>query len=152
VAGLILDGSGALYGTTSQGGAGGCDSNSGCGVVFKLTPAQGKAAWSETVLHSFSNDGSDGWNSAAGLIIDNSGELYGTTYQGGEYSAGVLFKLTPPAAGGTTWAETVLYSFTNGSDGGGPGAGLIMDSSGSLYGTTEGGGVDSRGAAFELTR
>ena len=127
-AGLIADSSGNLYGTTSGGGA------SGNGVVFKLSPAG-----TETVLHSFTR-GYDGANPQAGLIADSSGNLYGTTSSGGGSGCagtgcGTVFKVSP---GGS---ETVLYSFTGGSDGAGPAAGLIADNSGNLYGTTAFGGT-----------
>ena len=121
-AGLIADTGGNLYGTTAGGGA------SNAGTVFKLSPSG-----TETVLYSFT--GSDGSGPFAGLIADSSGNLYGTTQSGGASGGhGVVFKLSP---GGT---ETVLYSFTGGSDGGTPRAGLIADSSGNLYGTTQFGG------------
>jgi uncharacterized repeat protein (TIGR03803 family) len=125
-AGLIADSSGNLYGTTTSGGA------SNRGVVFKLSPGG-----AETVLHSFCSlpGCSDGNDPFAGLIADSSGNLYGTTLGGGASNAGVVFKLSP---GGT---ETVLYSFTGGSDGAFPQAGLIADSSGNLYGTTSAGGA-----------
>ncbi|MGH6847915.1 MAG: choice-of-anchor tandem repeat GloVer-containing protein, partial [Methylocella sp.] len=139
-AGLIADSSGNLYGTTSQGGA------SGNGVVFKLSPGG-----TETVLYSFKG-GSDGSHPQAGLIADSSGILYGTTPRGGGSvsgcdggaGCGVVFKLSP---GGT---ETVLYAFTNGSDGGEPLAGLIADSRGNLYGTTFRGGALGSGTVFKL--
>ncbi|MGH9206790.1 MAG: choice-of-anchor tandem repeat GloVer-containing protein, partial [Acidimicrobiales bacterium] len=122
-AGLIADSSGNLYGTTSEGGA------SNNGVVFKLSPDG-----TETVLHTFAGGSSDGANPRAGLIADSSGNLYGTTGSGGASNDGVVFKLTP---GGT---ETVLHTFMGGGDGAFPLAGLIADSSGNLYGTTESGG------------
>src|ERR1035438_1221071 len=77
-AGLILDAAGNLYGTTQWGGT------STVGAVFELTPAAG-GTWTEKVLHSFLNDGTDGVNPVAGLIFDGAGNLYGTTYQGGTY-------------------------------------------------------------------
>jgi len=134
--GLIADSSGNLYGTTTGGGAPGCSFFNiafGCGVVFKLSPSG-----TETVLHTFtgSDGGSDGAIPTAGLIADSSGNLYGTAPLGGGarcyggFGCGVVFKVSP---GGT---ETVLYSFKGGSDGGGPRADLIADSSGNLYGTT----------------
>ena len=73
------------------------------------------------------------------------GNLYGTTEQGGAYGFGVVFKLTP---GG---AETVLYSFTGGSDGADPAASLIRDKAGNLYGTTEEGGASGDGVVFKVT-
>ncbi len=137
-AGLIMDASGALYGTTEHGG--GDDS----GTVFMLTPpVAGETRWTETVLHTFTG-GADGFAPLAGLIMDASGALYGTTWSGGPgcvgANCGTVFKLTPPASGETRWTETVLHSFTGGADGADPGAGVIMDASGALYGTTVNGG------------
>jgi uncharacterized repeat protein (TIGR03803 family) len=145
-AGLIADNQGALYGTTH-----GAVLNNSLGTVFKLTPpANGQSAWTETVLYSFCNHPqppgcSDGFAPEAGLIADNQGALYGTTL------GGTVFKLTPPAKGQTTWTETVLYSFTGGSDGGAPEAGLIADNQGALYGTTGRGGTAEFGTVFKLT-
>jgi uncharacterized repeat protein (TIGR03803 family) len=154
-ASLIGDNEGALYGTAESGGNSACAPN-GCGVVFKLTPpGKGQTAWRETVLYSFS--GSDGNAPQAGLIADNWGALYGTTAGGGGAGYGAVFKLTPPAKGQTTWRETVLYSFTGGSDGGSPLAPLIADNEGALYGTTTFGGNYSAcggtgcGVVFKLT-
>jgi uncharacterized repeat protein (TIGR03803 family) len=141
-AGVMADGSGALYGTTFRGG----DNN--IGTVFKLTPpAVAGGTWTETVLHSFS--GSDGAYPEAVLISDASGALYGTTDYGGANNAGTVFKLTPPAVAGGTWTQTVLHSFS-GSDGAYPSAGLISDASGALYGTTLSGGVFGWGTVFSL--
>jgi len=123
---------------------------------MKLTPpAKGQAPWEETVLHSFTG-GSDGANPQANLIADNQGALYGTTVSGGMASgslgnAGTVFKLTPPAKGQAAWKETVLYSFTGGSDGLNPYAGLIADNHGALYGTTGLGGNGNAGTVFKLT-
>jgi uncharacterized repeat protein (TIGR03803 family) len=131
-AGLIADGAGNLYGTTSQGGV------SNNGVVFKLAPNG-----IETVLHSFAGGPSDGADARAGLIVDGAGNLYGTTLRGGASDNGVVFKLAPDGT------ETVLYSFA-GVDGSGPLAGLIADRAGNLYGTTSGGGASGRGVVFKL--
>jgi uncharacterized repeat protein (TIGR03803 family) len=142
-AGLIADETGALYGTTGAGGAfpDGCG-GIGCGTVFKLTPpAAGQTAWTLMTLWSFSG-GTDGGFPTAGLIADGKGALYGTTYMGGAFGAGVVFKLTPPAvAGQTPWNESVLWPFTGGSDGQDPAGGLIADQKGALYGTTQFGGT-----------
>jgi uncharacterized repeat protein (TIGR03803 family) len=92
-----------------------------------------------TVLYSFSA-GADGANPHAPLILDKAGNLYGTTYQGGSYGFGTLFKLD------TTGKKTVLYSFKDTPDGAFPTAGLIMDKAGNLYGTTEFGGGPIIGA------
>jgi uncharacterized repeat protein (TIGR03803 family) len=133
LAGLIADSAGNLYGTTYEGEA------SGLGTVFKLTPpAAGKKAWKETVLVSFNS--TNGAYPEAGLIADSAGNLYGTTEGGGTSNLGTVFKLTPPAAGEKAWTETVLVSF-NGTNGQNPVAGLIPDSAGNLYGTTEEGGT-----------
>lgn len=148
VAGLVFDKAGALYGATASGGTTVfCPS---CGTVFKLTPpAPGHTQWTETVLHSFKG-GSDGFSPVygAGLVLDKAGALYGTTSAGGGFSpacgntgCGTVFKLTPPAAGKTQWTETVLHGFTGGSDGNGPSGGVILDSFGAVYGTTNEGGT-----------
>jgi uncharacterized repeat protein (TIGR03803 family) len=121
-AGVIQDSAGNLYGTTYNGGT------SNAGVVFKLDTT-GK----ETVLYNFTG-GSDGANPSASVIRDSAGNLYGTTYDGGTSGFGVVFKLD------TTGKERVLYSFTGGSDGANPTAGVIRDSTGNFYGTTIYGG------------
>jgi uncharacterized repeat protein (TIGR03803 family) len=130
-AGVIRDAAGNLYGTTSQGGA------SGVGVVYKLDPAG-----HESVLYSFCPQTqfcSDGAYPYAGVIRDSAGNLYGTTQVGGDdacpgfVGCGVVYKLD--AAG----HETVLHAFTY-ADGFIPNAGVIRDSAGNLYGTTNSGG------------
>jgi len=131
--GLIADSAGNLYGTTSGGGA------SSAGTVFKLTPSG-----TETVLYSFSGS-PDGASPHAGLTADSAGNFYGTTVHGGMSNAGTVFKL---ALGGT---ESVLYSFTCGTDGANPNAALLMDSAGSLYGTSPGGCAASNGTVFKVT-
>lgn len=132
--GLVMDSAGNLYGTTTNGGAAGlCTGyDYGCGTVFKLDTSD-----QETVLHSFTYTNGDGTYPYAGLIMDGAGNLYGTTSDGGSDGRGTVFKLD------STGNETILYSFgTVGglADGLYPYAGLIMDSSGNLYGTTSGGG------------
>jgi len=136
-AGVVRDGAGNLYGTTSGGG-----NASGAGVVFKLAPpAQPGGVWTETVLYTFTG-GADGAYPNA-VIRDGAGNLYGTTAGGGSASgAGVVFELN------TAGQEKVLYTFTGGTDGGDPNAGVIRDASGNLYGTTEGGGASGAGVVF----
>ena len=142
-AGLIFDGAGNLYGTTSEGGT------RGVGTVFELTPKAG-GGWTEQVLYNFSTNGPVGAYPFAGLIFDAAGNLYGTTNRGGTHGYGTVFELTPTAGGG--WTEAVLYSFsTNGPVGAYPDAGLIFDKNGNLYGTTYEGGTDNSGTVFELT-
>lgn len=109
--------------------------SAGYGTVFSLDTS-GK---NFNVLHSFS--GTDGANPFADLVLDSSGNLYGTTFGGGSGSGGTVFKLN---TSGSPFA--VLYSFSGGDDGGKPHAGLVLDSSGNLYGTTFGG----YGTVFEI--
>jgi uncharacterized repeat protein (TIGR03803 family) len=125
--GLVVDSSDNLYGTTYNGGTGPC--TNGCGTIFEL-PKGG----TETVLYSFQGYPTDGAFPLAGIVRDSSGDLYGTTTYGGASDGGGVFEL--PAAS----PEKLLYSFTGKTDGAIPRAGLIMDSSGNLYGTTYGGG------------
>jgi uncharacterized repeat protein (TIGR03803 family) len=138
LAGLTLDAAGNLYGTTYYGGA------YGDGVVFQLTP-HADGSWKQKVLHSFR--GVDGNQTSAGLILDAAGSLYGSTYSGGAYGAGAVFKMTRNANG--RWKEMSLHSFTGGRDGANPYARLIFDQAGNLYGTTAGGN-NSAGDVFEL--
>ena len=143
-AGLIFDGAGNLYGTTSSGGT------YGNGSVFELTPST-DGMWTETVLYSFMW-GSDGADPRAGVIFGPAGNLYGTTSYGGADNKGTVFELTPNGDG--TWSETILHSF-NGEDGQEPLAGLVLDTAGNLYGTTELGGRScgsyTCGTVFQLT-
>ena len=126
-AGLIFDQVGNLYGTTTRGGV------HGWGVVFELTPNT-DGSWIESILYSF---GPHGRLPVAGLVFDTAGNLYGTTVYG-RTQKGTVFKLTKNADG--SWTESVLHSFSGGKDGEGPGAGLIFDQVGNLYGTAEYGG------------
>jgi uncharacterized repeat protein (TIGR03803 family) len=144
---LILDGGGNLYGTTGNGGI------HGLGTVFELSPREG-GGWTETVLHSFKSDGSEGFSPNAGLVLDGAGDLYGTTYNGGIHGFGTVFELSPREGGG--WTDTVLHSFGRGNDGYYPFAGLVKDGAGNLYGTTEYGGIHNNcdggcGTVFELS-
>ena len=154
---LLLDSQGNLYGTTENGGNGQCG-GTGCGTVFKLSPQSG-GGWTEKVLYAFCSlsDCTDGEEPGTGpLVRDSAGNLYGTTIYGGTSrncagsGCGAVFKLEPNGE------ETVLHSFTGGSDGAYPIAGLTVDSRGSLYGTTESGGATCHpsytcGVVFEIT-
>jgi len=146
-AGLVLDSSGNLYGTTELGGD---LSNfevcpAGCGVVFKLDPAG-----TETVLYTFQG-GADGAEPFAGVIRDSAGNLYGTTFSGGFSGSedcspggcGVVFQVD------TAGAETVLYTFHDGLEGAGPMSPLVADAAGNLYGDTPE-GASSFGSVFRL--
>jgi uncharacterized repeat protein (TIGR03803 family) len=106
-------------------------------------PRASAASWQETVLYRFPASGAHGFDPWAGLVFDAQGNLYGTTYRGGAYNQGTVFKLTPPVAPATEWTETVLHSFS-GADGANPRAGVIFDAQGNLYGTTPSGGAFSK--------
>jgi uncharacterized repeat protein (TIGR03803 family) len=136
LAGLVMDPSGNLYGTTSGGGIPPTYS----GVVFKMTEGG-----QETTLYSFGG-GADGATPEASLLMDSAGNLYGTTYAGGAHGVGTVFKVTQSGQ------ETVLYSFAGGTaDGANPQAALTMDSRGNFYGTTTVGGAYGAGTVFELS-
>ena len=152
---LLRDSKGNLYGTTVYGGnIGSCTvySTQGCGTVFESTPNQ-NGTWTETVLYRF-NGPPDGAYPIGNLVRDSAGNLYGTTSQGGAFSA-----LCPgqPTGCGTVFevhtdgTETVLYSFTGGADGDYPEAGLTRDNAGNLYGTTNEGGRYGFGTVFKVT-
>jgi uncharacterized repeat protein (TIGR03803 family) len=139
---LLEDASNNLYGTAQQGGPGtACPS--GCGTLYRVT-----LSGDYTVLHYFLG-GSDGALPTAGIVMDADGNIYGTTPNGGgacsdPNGCGVVFKLTP---GGV---ETILHAFTNGSDGGYPRAGVILDNGGNIYGVA-GGGSGTFGNVFKIT-
>jgi uncharacterized repeat protein (TIGR03803 family) len=134
LSGFTIDGAGNLYGTTNAGGV------SGWGTVFKMTQSG-----SVIVLYSFTG-GIDGGNPGASLLLDAAtGYLYGTTNAGGAFGVGTVFKVSP--YGGK---QNVLYSFTGGTDGASPEAGLAIDAAGFLYGTTTAGGAHGYGTVFRL--
>jgi len=150
-AGLLMDANGNLYGTTSAGGQYTAVVSSGGGTAFKLTQTAG-GSWNESLLWNFGNMG-DGATPFAGLTLDANGNLYGTTKAGGANGVGTVFKLIPPSSSGANWSEAVLYNFAGGtSDGATPFAGVTLDASGNLFGTTTAGGANSAGTVFELTR
>jgi hypothetical protein len=114
--GLILDSKGAIYGTTYLGGVQGpCSDETGCGIVFKLTPPGSKGgAWTKMTLHLF--NGKNGFCPASGVVFDGAGNLYGTTSFGpGPY--GLVFELKKPSGKVHAWEETVLDAFSGGNDG-----------------------------------
>jgi uncharacterized repeat protein (TIGR03803 family) len=137
VAGLIADASGNLYGTTRYGGA------NGQGIVYELTKSG--TVWNETILYSFAG-GNDGASPAAPVVMDKSGNLYGTTRLGGPDNAGTVFELTPVNG---SWQESVLYAFTGGNDGGAPQGAVTIVGNG-LIGATPEGGSHGNGAVFAL--
>jgi uncharacterized repeat protein (TIGR03803 family) len=143
---LIADAHGNLFGTTEQGGA------YNYGTVFEIAKTAGGYASTPTILVSF--NGTDGAGPQAGsLIADARGKLFGTTFEGGAYGDGTVFKIAKTRRGYAS-TPTVLISF-NGTDGRWPRASLIADINGNLFGTTYGGGAyggsDGYGTVFELT-
>jgi uncharacterized repeat protein (TIGR03803 family) len=139
-AGLIFDAVGNLYGTTVGGGT------HGYGTVFELALTDGR--WKERPLHSFNENGSDGYYPDAGLILDSASSFYGTTFAGGPNGFGTVFQLALTSG---RWKEKQVWSFGKSTDGKYPYAGLILDAAGNLYGTTTEGGAYSGGTVFEVT-
>ena len=145
---LVFDQSGHLYGTTFLGG----DKNDG--RVFELIPQAG-GGWTETMVHLFNDNGTDGFGPLGGVIVDSAGNLYGTTVYGGTGTCflngcGTVYELSPKGNG--RWSEKILHSFANdGADGTNPYVGLTFDTAGNLYGTTTYGGANNQGTVFELT-
>ncbi len=142
---LVMDQNGNIYGATTYGGSGGCGGK-GCGSVFELSP-NGSGIWTKTELFGF--NGTNGFNPVGNLLIDASGNLYGTTLTGGTASgaSGVVFELSPSNG---SWTETSLYNFSDGTDGGYP-LGLTFDGKGNIFGSVEGGGANSYGGVYELS-
>jgi len=167
--GVVFDAAGNLYGATDQGG-GQCPPAQ-CGTVFQLAPPSKKGdPWTETVLHVFKGNASGDGNTPVGsVIIDSSGNLYGTTGYGGsgncvllgtKVGCGTVYELSPPKQKGGAWTEAVLYSFPTPKQGYLPNGDLVFDSAGNLYGATMFGGGHGTtcnafyqycGAVFELS-
>lgn len=155
---LVLDAQGNLYGAAGFAGDLNACFQQGCGVVYKLTPTS-SGFWAQTVLHTFEG-GTDGITPIS-VVLDGNGNVFGLTVDGGGYSCsggqqcGTLFELSPSSGG--TWTETILHTFTGGSDGGVPLGSLTFDAHGNLFGTTDAGGVVSTlctvgcGTVFELS-
>jgi uncharacterized repeat protein (TIGR03803 family) len=158
-AGLVIDGAGNLYGTTWVGGS--CEYfGTYCGTIFELS-RDSDGSWNYSVLYNFctnqmNNVCLDGATPESQLTFDKAGNLYGTTEAGGINSGGTVFMLSPGTGG---WTETVLYNFcsvTTGrrcDDGYKPKGGVTFDNLGSLYGTTQYGGVGGAqaGTVYKLT-
>ena len=146
--GLVFDAAGNLYGTTSAGGP------YGGGTVFMLSPSGN--GWTFTRLYSFTGSARDSFPDIPGpndsLVIDAAGSLYGTTYAAGAYGYGNVFKLTPSNGG---WTYTSLHDFNDWRFGAHPYGGVVLDTNGNLYGTTDEGGTacgdNGCGVVWEIT-
>jgi len=136
---VAFDQAGNLYTTASSQGT-----NNG-GAIIELTPSTG--GWTETTIHEFAPH-TDGGAPIGGLILDKSGNLYGTTSAIGPYGGGTVFKLTPS---GGSWDFKVLWAFGGGPGNSGPWGNLLLDAAGNLYGTTNNDGFYGVGSAFKLT-
>ena len=140
---LLFDAKGNLYGVTELGGT------YGAGAVYKLSKTP-HGPWKTTILYDFKGM-PDAANPYGGLIFDNAGNLYGSTYYGGASGVGAVFQLIPGPDG--QWQENILYNFQGGTDGSLPTTTLVLTAAGSLYGTTSTGGRPSCdcGTVFKLT-
>jgi uncharacterized repeat protein (TIGR03803 family) len=141
---LVQDADGNFYGVAQSGGDLSCPEHfltrkAGCGVVFKLA-----ASGELTVLHTFTG-GKDGAVPQGGLLLDPSGSLFGTTFNGGKTEHGTVFKIAQDGA------YTVLHRFTD-KEGKNPNGGLVEDPAGKLYGTAQLGGAHSLGSVFQLSQ
>jgi hypothetical protein len=137
--GVALDAAGNLYVSSDTSG------EFGLGSFYKLTPTAGY--WNGTEIYSFTGNG-DGGLPLGALAIDQAGALYGNSNYYGLYGYGNVFKLAQNKQG--QWNLTVLYSFTNGSDGAYPRWGVVLDKLGNVYGTASA-GTDGYGVAFQIT-
>ncbi len=144
---LIFDKAGNAYGVSYRGGT---YLN---GTVYELSPSG--SGWNETILHNFNAAAGDGQTPQGWLVMDSTGNLYGTTQYGGSRKLGIVYKLSP--ASGGTWTEKIIHTFIGGTDGRFPEAGLILDKKGNLYGTAYQGGTGGTcgglgcGVVFELS-
>jgi uncharacterized repeat protein (TIGR03803 family) len=151
--GIIFDSAGNLYGTTYDGGSFACP-QSGCGVVYRLTPES--SGWTFGVVYTFNGvNGVRGAQPSGGLTMDSAGNLYGTTSGGGNLTCnngngcGTVFKLSLQT--GNTFTFSKVFQF-NGTSGSFPNSGAIVDASGNIYGTTFNGGNSCNcGVIFALT-
>jgi uncharacterized repeat protein (TIGR03803 family) len=152
---LAMDAHGNLFGTAGGGQFQNASCGSGgCGTVFELSPSA--SGWSEKVIHSFQGPPNDGQYPSGNILIDASGNLYGTTVEGGigtqaqcyGNGCGMVWELSPQADG--HWKETIVYNFLGLPSGQFP-HGLTMDAAGNLYGATEYGGYGQRGTVYKLS-
>jgi uncharacterized repeat protein (TIGR03803 family) len=134
---IVFDAAGNIYGTAILGGPG------VFGVVFKLSPTASGGPWKEKVLHAFT--GQQDGDEPSGIVFDFKGNLYGTCVQGAKSNEGVVWELSPTTSG--PWTFTQIFAFGKGTIGYAPSTGVIVDTSGNLYGVT----TNGPGTAFELS-
>jgi uncharacterized repeat protein (TIGR03803 family) len=144
--GIVSDASGNLFGVAPAGGA------TFEGTVYELSPSTSGNGWKFRLVHTFKGAANgDGESPYGTLILGKAGDLYGTTFLGGDATClsgsgcGTVFALKPTSKG---WSESVLHAFSNG-DGFGPDAELVADGKGDFYGTTTSGGGQGWGTIFE---
>ena len=137
----VFDSAGNLYGSTDAGG------KNYLGSVYELSPgANGK--WTEKILHSFADNGKDGWIPVSPVILDSSGNIYGTTLLGGSGGNGIVYELTSTNG---KWTEKILHAFANNNKQGAESYGaLAFNASGDLVSTTVSGGQTNNGTVYEL--
>jgi uncharacterized repeat protein (TIGR03803 family) len=138
VLGVTFDSAGNLYGVASGGGS------SNNGTVYELMPGK-NGTWTEKTLHSFT--GKSGFTPVTPVVFDSKGNLYGTTKLGGTNGVGVVYELSPSDSG--KWTLTVLHNFGGSRDGAYPLGDIFIDSTGDIFGTTEGGGAYGDGTEIQ---
>jgi uncharacterized repeat protein (TIGR03803 family) len=138
-AGLVQGTDGSLYGTTQLGGL------NSAGTVFKISPT---SPYTESVVHSFSNVSTDGYQPLAGLVEGSDGNFYGTTNSAGANGVGLAYSISPSSP----YTLSLLHSFANATtDGNDPQSGLVQGADGNFYGTTYSGGTNSLGVIYKMT-
>jgi uncharacterized repeat protein (TIGR03803 family) len=148
----VWDSKGNFWGTMTYGGTNQspCLSVFGCGVIYEVTP-NGDGTWTYNVMHEFGSSSTDGQWPYGGLVRDGAGNFYGSTFLGGAYNNGTIFKFSYT---GGQWVETILYDFPSCKTGCNVEGTLARDRAGNLYGTAEGGtgscAVYSCGVVFKL--
>jgi uncharacterized repeat protein (TIGR03803 family) len=135
-AGLVMDGAGNIFGVNLE-------------TVFELSP-NGSGGWTPAVLHTFPRQDGIGEGVDGTPVLDQAGNLYGTTYYGGAGKQGVVYELSPGENG--KWEYKVLHAFKGSlaGDGSYPSAGIVFDKAGNIYGTTTNGGTSGYGTVFEI--
>jgi uncharacterized repeat protein (TIGR03803 family) len=149
---VVFDSAGNLYGTTSIGGHSHINCLQGCGTIYRLTQTGG-GAWREQVLHRFLDAFNEGALPRTGLVFDANGNLYGTTYQGGDpgcgaNACGTVFEFGLDAQGEPHLQTLLAFS---GPDGAFPLAGVTLDGKGNLYTAATFGGSYNEGTVISMT-